>query len=178
MSDKRSLKRPNFVAANEKAKSEVVVQFVRIARKARLSYDEFLYISQQARKKLGLHRPKKERRLPQLLPEAALKRFFQIIQDCGDVQHEILLKLQANLKTLEEGANHPDRDRQFQYLNRHVRRFLRRGDPVISVDTKKKELMGRYFNKGRQWRPQGKPEKVNIYDFIDPDEPKAIPYGI
>src|SRR5215472_7155157 len=93
MSDKRSLKRPNFVAANEKAKSEVVVQFVRIARKARLSYDEFLYISQQARKKLGLHRPKKERRLPQLLPEAALKRFFQIIQDCGDVQHEILLKL-------------------------------------------------------------------------------------
>ena len=63
MSDKRSSKRANFVAANEKAKSEVVVQFVRIARKARLSYDEFLYISQQARKKLGLHRSKKERRL-------------------------------------------------------------------------------------------------------------------
>jgi integrase/recombinase XerD len=93
MSDKQSSKQVNFVSANERTKSEVVVQFVRIARKARLSYDEFLYISQQARKKLGLRRPQKERRLPQLLPEAALKRFFQTIQDCGDVQHEILLKL-------------------------------------------------------------------------------------
>jgi hypothetical protein len=96
----------------------------------------------------------------------------------GRLLAEMGYSLQANLKTLEEGANHPDRDRQFQYLNRQVRRYLRRGDPVISVDTKKKELIGRYFNKGRQWRPQGKPEKVNIYDFIDPDEPKAIPYGI
>ena len=96
----------------------------------------------------------------------------------GRLLAEMGYSLQANLKTLEEGANHPDRDRQFQYLNRQVRRFLRRGEPVISVDTKKKELIGPYFNKGRQWRPQGKPEKVNIYDFIDPDEPKAIPYGI
>jgi len=93
MRGKRASKRANFVVANEKAKSEVVAQMVRIARKARLSYDDFLYISQQARRKLGLHRPKKERRLPQLLPEAALKSFFQTIQDCGDVQHEILLKL-------------------------------------------------------------------------------------
>jgi len=91
---------------------------------------------------------------------------------------EMGYSLQANLKTLEEGANHPDRDEQFRYLNRQVQRFLRQGDPVISVDTKKKELIGRYANKGRQWRPRGRPEKVKIHDFIDPEEPKAIPYGI
>ena len=66
---------------------------MRIARKARLGYDDFLYISQQARKKLGLRRGRKERRLPQLLADADLKRFFRAIQDCGDVQHETLLKL-------------------------------------------------------------------------------------
>jgi integrase/recombinase XerD len=93
MREKQSSKRLNFVSTNEKAKSEVVAQVVRIARKARLSYDDFLYISQQARKKLGLRRSKKERRLPHLLPEAELKCFFQTIQGCGNVQHEILLKL-------------------------------------------------------------------------------------
>jgi integrase/recombinase XerD len=71
----------------------VVARFVRIARKQRLDYDGFLYVCQQARRKLGLRKPKKERRLPQLLSEGDLKRFFQIIQDCGDVQHEIMLKL-------------------------------------------------------------------------------------
>ena len=70
-----------------------MAQLVRIARKARLGYDDFLDISQQARKKLGLRRGRKERRLPQLLADADLKRFFRAIQDCGDVQHEILLKL-------------------------------------------------------------------------------------
>ena len=93
MIQKLPSKRPNFVSANEKAKSDVVANIVRIARKARLSYDDFLYVSQQARKKLGLRRPKKERRLPHLLPETELKRFFQTIQECGNVQHEILLKL-------------------------------------------------------------------------------------
>ncbi len=96
----------------------------------------------------------------------------------GRLLAEMGYSLQANLKTLEEGANHPDRDEQFHYLNRQVRRFLRQGEPVISVDTKKKELLGRYANKGRQWRPRGKPEKVKMHDFIDPQEPKAIPYGI
>jgi transposase len=96
----------------------------------------------------------------------------------GRLLAEMGYSLQANRKTLEEGANHPDRDEQFRYLNRRVRGFLRRGDPVISVDTKKKELIGRYANKGRQWRPRGSPEKVKIHDFIDPEEPKAIPYGI
>jgi site-specific recombinase XerD len=93
MRGKRPSKRADFVSTNEKPKSEVVAQFTRIARKARLGYDDFLYVCQQARRKLGLRRRKKERRLPQLLPEAELKRFFQTIQDCGDIQHEILLKL-------------------------------------------------------------------------------------
>ena len=79
--------------ANEKANSEVVAQFVRIAGKARLNYDDFLYISQQAHKKPGLPRPKKKRRLPHLLPGAELKPFFRTMQDCGNVQQEILLKL-------------------------------------------------------------------------------------
>src|SRR5580704_16735068 len=92
MKAKRIAKRGNFVSPNEKAKS-VVAQLVRIARKARLGYDDFLYISQHARKKLGLRRGRKERRLPQLLADGDLKRFFRPIQDCGDVQHEILLKL-------------------------------------------------------------------------------------
>ena len=84
--------RADFVASNENAKSQTVGQFVRIARKARLDYADFLYVCQQARKKLGLKTPKKERKLPQLLSEAALQRFFRVIQDCGDVQHEIMLK--------------------------------------------------------------------------------------
>jgi integrase/recombinase XerD len=84
--------RADFVASNENAKSQTVGQFVLIARKARLDYADFLYVCQQARKKLGLKKPKKERKLPQLLSEAALQRFFRVIQDCGDVQHEIMLK--------------------------------------------------------------------------------------
>ena len=71
----------------------MVVRFVRIARKQHLDYAGFLYVCQQARRKLGLRKPKKEHRLPQLLSEGDLKRFFRVIQDCGDVQHEIMLKL-------------------------------------------------------------------------------------
>jgi integrase/recombinase XerD len=93
MKGKPVAKRANFVSPNEKAKSEVIAQLVRIARKARLGYDDFLYVAQQTRRKLGLRRVLKQRRLPQLLTEAELKRFFRAIQDCGDVQHEILLKL-------------------------------------------------------------------------------------
>src|SRR5215831_20616642 len=89
---KKAEKRPDFVAPSEKTKSHVVGQIVRLARKARLDYADFLYVCQQARKKLGLKTPKKERKLPQLLSEAALQRFFHVIQDCGDVQHEIMLK--------------------------------------------------------------------------------------
>lgn len=86
--------------------------------------------------------------------------------------------LQANLKTVEDGADHPDRDQQFHHLNAQVRRFLKRDDPVISVDTKKKELVGPYANKGRRWHRQGHPERVKIHDFIESEHAKAIPYGI
>ena len=86
--------------------------------------------------------------------------------------------LQANSKMLQEGSDHPDRDEQFSYINRQVSRYMRRRLPVISVDTKKKELIGRYHNKGRELQPKGKPEKVQVHDFIDPDMGKAIPYGV
>jgi hypothetical protein len=85
--------------------------------------------------------------------------------------------LQANVKTLE-GAEHPDRDAPFRYLNEQVKAFLAHGLPVISVDTKKKELVGQFKNGGREWRPEGQPEEVNVHDFPDPKLGKAIPYGI
>lgn len=85
--------------------------------------------------------------------------------------------LQANRKT-REGASHPDRNAQFEYLNASVRRFDRRGQPAISVDTKKKELIGDFKNGGREWRPAGEPEEVRVHDFLDPKLGKAIPYGI
>ena len=77
-----------------------------------------------------------------------------------------------------EGAQHPDRDAQFEHINRRVRQFLRAGDPVISVDTKKKELVGDFKNGGREWRPQGDPQPVRVHDFLDPELGKAIPYGV
>jgi hypothetical protein len=85
--------------------------------------------------------------------------------------------LQANRKTTE-GASHPDRNAQFEYINSLVRRTQSRGQPAISVDTKKKELVGDFKNAGRAWRPRGEPEKVRIYDFKDPVLGKAIPHGI
>ena len=95
----------------------------------------------------------------------------------AELLHALGYSLQANSKTLE-GSNHPDRDAQFGYINRQANRHLRRGLPVISVDTKKKELIGQYQNKGRELQPKGKPEQVSIHDFINPDAGKAIPYGI
>ena len=91
--------------------------------------------------------------------------------------HEADYSLQANVKTLEAGQ-HPDRDAQFKLLNEQVKAFLAEGLPVISVDTKKKELVGTYKNGGRAWRPKGEPEQVNVHDFPDPKVGKAIPYGI
>ena len=84
--------------------------------------------------------------------------------------------LQANVKT-REGVRHPDRDAQFRYLNRQVKMFRRDGDPVISVDTKKKELVGAFKNAGRRWLPKGKPDAVSVHDFPHLGEGKAIPYG-
>jgi hypothetical protein len=85
--------------------------------------------------------------------------------------------LQGNRKT-EEGKDHPDRDAQFQHINEEVRAALAGGQPVVSVDTKKKELLGNYANSGRQWRPVKQPHKVNGHDFPDPSVPRAFPYGI
>lgn len=84
--------------------------------------------------------------------------------------------LQASVKT-REGSQHPDRDAQFRYLNRQVRVFRRSGDPVISVDTKKKELVGAFKNAGRRWLPQGRADEVMVHDFPHLGRGKAIPYG-
>jgi site-specific recombinase XerD len=83
----------HFVSPNENAKSDAVTQLVRIARKNRFDYDDFLYVCQQARRQLGLRKPKRERKLPRLLSETEIKRLFQVIQKCGNLQHEIMLKL-------------------------------------------------------------------------------------
>jgi hypothetical protein len=91
--------------------------------------------------------------------------------------YEAGYSLQANCKT-REGRQHPDRNAQFEYLNAQAQRFQRRRQPVISVDTKKKELVGDFKNAGREWHPQGKPEKVRVHDFLDKELGKAIPYGV
>ena len=85
--------------------------------------------------------------------------------------------LQSNRKT-REGSAHPDRNAQFVHLNAMVVRLQDRGQPVISVDTKKKELVGLFKNGGREWQPQGEPEEVRVYDFLDKKLGKAIPYGV
>jgi hypothetical protein len=85
--------------------------------------------------------------------------------------------LQANRKT-SEGRQHPDRNAQFEYIARRVGSAQRRGQPVISVDTKKKELVGEFKNSGAEWRPKGEPVEVRVHDFADPGSRKAIPYGV
>jgi hypothetical protein len=109
----------------------------------------------------------------------------QLTRQKHPVSHEKLAQLlrdqnyslQSNRKT-EEGADHPDRDAQFRHINLQVKRALATGTPVISVDTKKKELLGNYDNAGKQWLPSKKPVKVNGHDFPSPDVPRAYPYGI
>jgi Rhodopirellula transposase DDE domain len=91
--------------------------------------------------------------------------------------HEAGYSLQANRKT-REGLAHPDRNAQFEYINASVARSLLRDQPAISVDTKKKELVGDFKNGGREWRPRGEPEKVRVHDFLDKTLGKAIPYGV
>jgi hypothetical protein len=93
------------------------------------------------------------------------------------VLHAAGYSLQANSKT-REGTSHPDRNAQFEYINALVERFLQRGEPAISVDTKKKELVGDFKNGGQEWRPQGTPEEVRVHDFQDKELGKAIPYGV
>lgn len=109
----------------------------------------------------------------------------ELQQQGHDVSHmtvdrllrEMEYSLQGNRKT-KEGQQHPDRDSQFQFIAKQVRRFQRRGQPVISVDTKKKELVGDFKRSGREWRKKGDPEKVRVHDFRDKDLGVAIPYGV
>jgi transposase len=91
--------------------------------------------------------------------------------------HQMGYSLQAPAKQ-KEGSTHPDRKTQFEYLNGLVQDHLGVSEPVISVDTKKKELVGDFANKGREWQPKGEPEPVRVHDFIDPGLGKAIPYGV
>ena len=95
----------------------------------------------------------------------------------GRMLHDLGYSLQANSKTME-GTKHPDRNAQFEYLNRRIKRQLQQQQPVISVDTKKKELVGDFKNNGRELRPQGDPEKVRVHDFIIAELGRANPYGI
>lgn len=91
--------------------------------------------------------------------------------------HDLGYSLQSNRKTLD-GGTHPDRDAQFQYMHRRAQAFQKQGQPVVSVDTKKKELVGQFRNGGREWSPQGHPEEVEIHDFPSKTLGKVIPYGV
>ncbi len=95
----------------------------------------------------------------------------------GQLLHEMGYSLQATSKQLE-GTQHADRDAQFRHINDTAVAFLAEGQPVISVDAKKKELVGDYSNAGREWQPKGKPTRTKVHDFIDPEMGKAIPYGV
>lgn len=95
----------------------------------------------------------------------------------GDLLHYLGYSLQANSK-VTEGKQHPDRDGQFRYINDRAGEHLAAGQPVISVDAKKKELVGDYANGGKEWEPEGNPTRTQVHDFPDPEMGKAIPYGV
>jgi DNA-binding phage protein len=95
----------------------------------------------------------------------------------GELLHGLKYSLQANSKTTE-GSSHPDRNAQFEHINQQAVSFLEQGLPAISVDTKKKELVGDFKNGGREWQPQGQPERVRVHDFKIPALGKDIPYGV
>ena len=111
--------------------------------------------------------------------ESELKKQGHIVShtSIGDLLKNMGYSLQGNRKTLE-GTSHPDRNAQFEYINTIAEEAISNGQPVISVDTKKKELVGQYKNGGKEWRPQGDPEKVNVYDFVDKELGRANPYGV
>src|SRR5512135_3573541 len=95
----------------------------------------------------------------------------------AELLHELGYSLQANRKTFA-GKSHPDRNAQFEHINAKVQAALKAGEPVISVDAKKKELVGDFKNAGREWQPEGRPEPVRVYDFIIPELGRDTPYGI
>jgi Rhodopirellula transposase DDE domain len=98
-------------------------------------------------------------------------------QTVASLLDDLGYSLQGNQKTTE-GSSHPDRDVQFKYIHRRVEEFQSRGQPVVSVDTKKKEHVGDFKNNGKEWRPKGNPERVRVYDFVDKTLGKANPYGV
>ena len=112
------------------------------------------------------------------LADALCGQGFQVSDDTvGRLLREQGYRLQRTRKTLE-GAQHPDRDAQFRYLNEQARQHLAAGQPVVSVDTKNKELVGQFHNPGREWQPSGEPVGVNVHDFPSDALGKAIPYGV
>jgi len=112
------------------------------------------------------------------LAEELCQRGFAISsRTVGRLLHEQDYSLQSNRKT-QEGTSHPDRDAQFQHISQQTQAFQQRGAPVVSVDTKKKELVGDFKNGGREWQPKGTPEQVRVHDFPDKALGKAIPYGV
>lgn len=117
----------------------------------------------------------------------SVRNISDCLSDCGfsvgrqsvaNLLHELDYSLQANRKTSEGKKDHPDRDEQFRHINKKAKSFLRQNMPVISVDTKKKELIGKYKNDGHEWERKGKPVEVLSHDFPDPSVPKAVPYGV
>ena len=117
---------------------------------------------------------KSTRRLAEALTASGHPASHRVVRE---MLREMGYSLQANSKTME-GSSHSDRDAQFKYINKQVRSHQRAGQPVISVDCKKKELVGEFKNVGQEWLPQGKPRKVNVHDFPGPELGKAIPYGV
>ena len=115
--------------------------------------------------------------LSKLAEELAQQGHRVSARKVGDLLHEQGYSLQANRKT-EEGRDHPDRDAQFAHINQLALDFQERGQPVVSVDTKKKELVGNFKNAGQEWQPKGQPERVATHDFPSQAQGKAIPYGV
>jgi hypothetical protein len=112
------------------------------------------------------------------LADDLVRQGFKITDDTvGRILRSLGYSLQAPAKE-KEGTAHPDRDAQFRYLNDQVTRFATQGQPVISVDTKKKELVGEYKNGGREYQPTGEPERTKTHDFIDKELGRAVPYGV
>lgn len=112
------------------------------------------------------------------LAEELVRQGYKVSADSvGRLLRRLGYSLQAPSKQ-KEGTRHPDRDDQFRYLGKMAQEFLGRGQPAISVDTKKKELVGEFSNGGREWQPKGEPEEVNVHDFVDKDLGRAVPYGI
>jgi hypothetical protein len=115
--------------------------------------------------------------LRQLEAELQSKGYVVSHTSIGGLLRKMGYSLQSNRKTLE-GGDHPDRNAQFEFINARAEDAIRNEQPVISVDTKKKELVGQYKNGGKEIRPKGEPEQVKVYDFVDKELGRANPYGV